>query len=104
MKGVITVLGALVLIIVLAGATAGSAEQTMLDQQLLGTVESVGLASHTPGSKMLLSEVRTTDGRTYFAYGVMQGLEKTELSMETAQNGVKYLCGGAPKNCSQLVE
>lgn len=104
MNGVVTLIGALMLIIVLSVATAGSTEQTMLDQQLLGTVESVGLASRTPGSKMLLSEVRTTHGRTYFAYGVMQGLENTELSIETAQNGVKYLCGGVPKNCSQLVE
>ena len=104
MNGVTAIIGALALIAVLSLATAGSSQQTMFDQQLLGTVESVGLASRTPGSKMLLSEVRTTHGRTYFAYGVMQGLENTELSVETAQNGVKYLCGGEPKNCSPLVE
>jgi len=104
MKGVVTIMGALMLIIVLFGATAATNGQPMLDQQKLGTVETVGLAASSPGSKLLLTKINTDQGRTYYAYGVMQGLENTELSRETAQNGVKYLCGGVPKNCSALVE
>lgn len=104
MKGLIAGMVGLVLIIALFAATADSNGQPMVNQQKLGLVQSVGREASAPGSKMLLTRIHTTQGRTYYAYNVMQGLEHTELTLETAQNGVRYLCGGAPKNCSPMVE
>jgi hypothetical protein len=75
----------------------------MSEQVAVGSVTSVDLVNQ-PGSRLLTTRVKTAEGRTYYAHGVMNGMEGTALTIETARNGVRYLCGGLPKNCNALAE
>jgi hypothetical protein len=64
-----------------------------------GTVRAVTVA---PNARM--ARIETVEGRTYHVYGAPYGLEHSVARIKTAVNGVKYLCGGVPDNCSQLVD
>lgn len=53
-------------------------------------------------SKGRRSRIETVEGRSYHVYGVLHGVEKTVVRIQTAATGVKYLCGGLPDNCAPL--
>jgi hypothetical protein len=101
----------LVLVALAAGLTASAGAGVvspdgppMASRVVVGQVASVELVAPRDGSRIITSRVKTVEGRSYFAYGAMQGMEGTLLTVETARNGVSYLCGGVPKNCNALAE
>lgn len=96
----------LVLAVMAASAAAEVVSPTwpkMVGQVAVGSVASVELVNPRD-SRQVMTRVKTGEGRTYYAYGVMHGMEGTALTIETARNGVQYLCGGLPKNCNALAE
>ena len=89
-----------VLIIVAAIAESGRANARPTEASVeVGTVRAVDV---TPNARM--ARIETVDGRTYHVYGAPNGLESSVARIKTADNGVKYLCGGVPDSCLQLVE
>jgi hypothetical protein len=102
MKSVIFAMTLLLVICIAAGISGerdAAARATREDSVQVGVVSAVAVA---PNGR--LSRVETAEGRTYHVYGTPNGMEQSEARIRTATNGVKYLCGGLPDNCSQLVE
>ena len=89
-----------VLIIAAAVADGGRASARPNEVAVeVGTVRAVNVA---PDVRM--ARIETVEGRTYHVYGAPNGLEHSVARIKTAANGVKYLCGGVPDNCAQLVD
>lgn len=82
---------------------AASAMGEYRDPIPVGEAKSIELVK-LPGRVVQGSRVLTTEGKSYFIYGTLQGIEGSQLTVEKAlKNESRFLCGGRPRSCASLV-